>query len=582
MSRRILMAGIFMLCLLNTSCRKDHDKTTSGPEETVTPVGTPTGDAIHKTIDANGGEIASADGTIRVSIPAGALSTATDISVQPVSNELPGGIGNAWRLMPHGLQFQKPVTISFQYKAADTVGSRADFLDIAFQDASGTWQMLTNTTVNRAQKKIIATTTHFSDWNYLKSINLTPSETTVEQEESLDLKITTRFPRLDPDDAPPGTYTVKVLKEPRELRPDEIKGWHYSGEGILISRATEGYYTAPDHLPAANPEAVTVEINIHRKGLFMLVSNITVTGDEGVDYLQVDEDNTNPLNGGMCALYMYGKFGNDPGAGKRSVKINSTTVQVDLWSPTVIRCKIDETISGAIEIANGNKIVARSVLRKFAGDFVYERFHGGLINSNSPNPLKETTTFTFVYRGFAQPCPASVKPLFQIDMGLAMGTIAHYALSGQASVTTPVIQGCRSTTSVSLPMTRGQYFLEPNSAGGSTIFISHVKDIVGGIEIKLDYAMENVLKNVIVERTSSCGPGSFDPPRTLGVGLEGFNNKAINFEFLGRDGLILKGTNQLRSNRMSTGILIEAWDGTGNPSHYETDGLMPATFSNAN
>jgi hypothetical protein len=31
---------------------------------------------------------------------------------------------------------------------------------------------------------------------------------------------------------------------------------------------------------------------------------------------------------------------------------------------------------------------------------------------------------------------------------------------------------------------------------------------------------------------------------------------------------------------MSSGILIEAWDGTGNPSHYETDGLMPATFRN--
>jgi hypothetical protein len=82
-----------------------------------------------------------------------------------------------------------------------------------------------------------------------------------------------------------------------------------------------------------------------------------------------------------------------------------------------------------------------------------------------------------------------------------------------------------------------------------------------------------------VQRTSSCGPGSYDPARSLGVSLEGFNNKPISLEFWDTDGLKLKGTGKLTSNRMSSGILIEAWDGTGNPSHYETDGLVAATFS---
>ena len=42
----------------------------------------------------------------------------------------------------------------------------------------------------------------------------------------------------------------------------------------------------------------------------------------------------------------------------------------------------------------------------------------------------------------------------------------------------------------------------------------------------------------------------------------------------------LKGTDELKGGLLSTNILIEAWDGTGSPSHYESDGLMPATFSN--
>ena len=105
------------------------------------------------------------------------------------------------------------------------------------------------------------------------------------------------------------------------------------------------------------------------------------------------------------------------------------------------------------------------------------------------------------------------------------------------------------------------------------------KDIEGGIEIKIDYRLDNIINNVKVLRTSTCGPSSYDPPKSLGVSLEGFDNKAIKLEYWNNDGLKLKGTSKLTSNRMSSGILIEAWDGTGNPGHYETDGLMPAVFS---
>lgn len=565
-----------IVCLFIAACTKDKKNLQPESDETVTPVGTPAGQSTHKIIDANGGEVLSADGVLKLIIPANALVTATDITIQPISNELTSGIGQAYRLTPHGQQFSKPVTIVFNYKAQDTANSRAEFLDIAFQDAVGTWQMLTNTIVDRVQKKLMAATTHFSDWGYFKSITLTPSSATVEQQSFLELKVMTTFPRIDPDDAPPGTYTMPVLKTQRKLRPDEIKGWDYAGEGTLEPDGSWAFYTAPDHEPNVNPEAVTAKINMHRKGQFLVLSNITVLGGHAVDYLMVDEDDFSPLNGGMCMLYMYGNFGTDPGAGHRSVKINGVSVAVNLWTPGIIRCKIDEEIFGPIEIAANNHVVASSVLRKFKGTFEYERFHGGLLNSGSSNALKETTKFTLVYRGFGKPCPPGIDLVFPINRTLASGTDARYRLSGSASVSTPPVNGCVNTTSVTLPATSGTYLLDEPSIAGQTGFQCEVKDKEGGIEIKIWYVLDDIITGVRVHRTSTCGPGSDDPPRPLGVGLEGFSNKTINLEFWDTDGLKLKGTNELKSNLMSSGILIEAWDGTSN--HYETDGLMRATF----
>src|SRR5207244_9426303 len=128
----------------------------------------------------------------------------------------------------------------------------------------------------------------------------------------------------------------------------------------------------------------------------------------------VDEDYKKAGNDGNCMLYMYGSFGTDPGAGKRSIKINGTTVESDLWSPGIIRCKIDREISGAIEIASNGKTVVRSVLRNSTGTLVYNRYHGGVANAGSTNPLKEMTEFKIVYRGFGAPPPSDLDLLFHL------------------------------------------------------------------------------------------------------------------------------------------------------------------------
>lgn len=576
------LIAVVSILLISSCGRKNNPLDESIDTNTQTPVGSPAGNAVKKTIDAQGGQLASADSRVQVIIPAGALSAAKEISIQPISNELPAGIGQAFRILPHGEQFSKPVTIVFNYKAEDTLNTLPQFLDVAFQDEKGNWQALNNTIVDRTKRTLTATTTHFSDWGYFKSMTLTPAEKIVNTEEEVALKVTTRFPYVDPDDQPKGEATTPVYTVPRELRPDEIKGWTYQGEGILVSRGAQAFYTAPKKVPAANPEAIVANIQMHRKGKFMLFANMTVVNNKNVAYLQVDEDEDNPLNGGKCILYMYGSFGADPGAGKRSVTINSTAVEVDLWAPTFIRCKINNTISGPIDIQANGKTIAQSTLHKFTGKFVYERFQGGVLNSTTKEPLKETTVFDLVYRGFGKPCPANVTPILTDENTLAEGTASHFTLGGSATIVTPPKPGtCVTTTSVSLPTSSGMQPMNSPSLISVNGFKVKKWETADGISIRIFFVIKEVINGVRVKRTD-CNGSSLDQPRTLGVGLEGFNSTNIELVFSGSSGLLLKNPNGLTSSRLTSNILIDAWDGTGEaPTHYDTDGGVPATFKNA-
>jgi hypothetical protein len=580
MNKKILYGmAIFLSMLIVIACKKSKDADIDPPtdENTVTLVGTPNGAAVKKIIGQQGGEVTSADGTLKLIIPAGAVDDQQEFSVQSITNHLPGGIGNAFRILPHGEQFKKPVTIKFSYNPEDSTSSMPEILDIAYQDTAGSWITPMNAALDKNNHTISITTTHFSDWGFFKSLNLTPEEAQVELGGSVDLIVTTRFPYIDPDDVPAGQPAIKVLKEPRELRPHEIKKWSYAGDGILISRVSQAFYTAPDEEPEANPEAVTAHIHMARKGQFMLISNITVLGGHNIAYLHVDEDYKSPINNGDCRLYMYGNFGADPGAAKRSVMINGTTVAVDLWSPQIIRCKIDREIAGAIEIISNNKTVAQSVLRKYTGQFVYERFQGGRKNAQgSQSALKELTEFKIVYRGFGAPCPSNIDPVFLFEDRLAaFGTRADYTLSGSAAVTTP--GACPTTTSVALPTASGIQLLNTITGSPDNRLDVSVNDVEGGIEVVMEFMVVDVITGVRVKR-ANCNSTSLDPARPLGVGLEGFDHRPIQLSFTEQGALKLKGVNELKSENMSSSILIEAWDGTSN--HYETDGLMPATFRN--
>src|SRR3989304_6388074 len=71
-----------------------------------------------KGIGAGGGVAKSSDEKASVTIPAGALSNDTEITVESVSNQPVGNIGSAYEFGTDGTTFSSPVTISLKYHEA--------------------------------------------------------------------------------------------------------------------------------------------------------------------------------------------------------------------------------------------------------------------------------------------------------------------------------------------------------------------------------------------------------------------------------------------------------------------------------
>jgi hypothetical protein len=101
---------LLSLCLGFTACEKkeviEPGQETEKPGNGVpfegepTPIGAPIGDKVSQSIGPEGGVIRSADGNVSLSIPAGALSQATTISLQLIENKAFLGIGPAYEFSP--------------------------------------------------------------------------------------------------------------------------------------------------------------------------------------------------------------------------------------------------------------------------------------------------------------------------------------------------------------------------------------------------------------------------------------------------------------------------------------------------
>lgn len=274
MLNKNVLPFLLLSCLIACfSCKKEETGAAENPPADtglVCDAGTPQGEAVTRSIGADGGTLKTTDNRLQITVPAGALSANQTIQIQAITNTNPGGVGLAYRITPHGTTFSKPVTLTFRYENAELTGSVPQALCIATQNSKGVWIAPAGVQRDTTAHTVSLQTTHFSDWGFMESFRLTPEQAFVEPGASQELEVEQFFAE---DILAPLTKDAEVIAP--KSASGYIKQWNLGGEGNLVPLGAKATYKAPGSTPARNPVAVSVNMEYQGKP-FLLVSNIYV------------------------------------------------------------------------------------------------------------------------------------------------------------------------------------------------------------------------------------------------------------------------------------------------------------------
>lgn len=246
----------------------------------ATTVGQVIGDAITASIGAAGGHVESADGALRIDVPAGAFATDQDVSIQSITNHAHGRIGGAFRLRPEGAGFAAPVKITFSFSPDDIAGTSARLLRIASQKQDGFWQVHEDVTLDEDEGTLSVETSHFSDWSLVTGAQLSPVSATVKPGESASLSVVVCERVQGPDQLAP----LLAECQPSQVIRNLTRNWSVNGTPggnatvgtIVVQEDRSAVYTAPAQAPQANPVAVSTEYTTLQREQVTLVSSIRI------------------------------------------------------------------------------------------------------------------------------------------------------------------------------------------------------------------------------------------------------------------------------------------------------------------
>lgn len=266
------------------SCSEDnqHNPHQNTMEPAVTGVGIPDGAAVTTEIGPSGGSLSSADGILEITIPPGAVTGNTTFGVQPITNFCPGG-KSAYRLLPEGLTFANPVTLTFHYGDEDIAGTLPEFLGIAYQGGDKIWYRLPSAVVDDVSKTISVQVKHFTDWTYIAALEISPSVPAVPElqvNETLNLSVSgLDFSGEEEDELPPlpanppdNPSANEDYLPPLPHRQPFRATWYVNNVqngnaevGTITFLASSGdqnifTYKAPATAPVVNPVLIKVEI----------------------------------------------------------------------------------------------------------------------------------------------------------------------------------------------------------------------------------------------------------------------------------------------------------------------------------
>lgn len=277
---------ILSAAIVFNSCKKKKEETPPVVETgTPTAVGTPIGTSNSATIDATGGTIFSTDGRLEIIIPANALSTATVIGIQPVTNTAFGGAGEGYDLTPVGQQFAQPVTLRFHYDSTDLVGTDFHAFGIAYQKDDHIWYLFKSAVLDSVAETESINTTHFTPYSLYRKLSVDPGFGDIKVSESLSLKVReVTFIGGSEEELP-------IIGQADYSQPSLVH-WTLNGtnfpaieDGNItpISNSNSTTYNAPSSTSnmTSNPAVVTAEVSgvaLAGASKVYLISNVKVTG----------------------------------------------------------------------------------------------------------------------------------------------------------------------------------------------------------------------------------------------------------------------------------------------------------------
>lgn len=281
-------AALRLVCMLTAGpllvgCGATEPPIAAEPQPPAqTQAGEPVGVPTNATIGAAGGTLASSDGRLTITVPPGAMAAGTVVTIQPITATAPGALGSGYRLSPEGVTFTQPVSLTFSYPADQGGATDPQSLRVATQDENGYWSVMP-ATHDAAQRRLIVTTTHFSDWSSVAGLQLAPASATVEINKQLQLRLT--YCGLGLFDENNQRLLLQCI-DPTAL---VARNWSVNGTpggnstvGTVAGAQGQATYTAPSSVPGQNPVAVSTQATLPAAlggASYTLVSNVTVVDE---------------------------------------------------------------------------------------------------------------------------------------------------------------------------------------------------------------------------------------------------------------------------------------------------------------
>jgi hypothetical protein len=260
--------GIIIFLVLLGACKKSN--VSGGTDSTNIPFTTPIGDTagapVSASIGPTGGSLTSSDGRVQLVIPAGALSQTTIITIQPIINLCPGGIGLAYDLQPTGTKFSTPASLIFHYSDSDVNGTEPLLITSVFQDSANAWEFNdTEKDVDSINKKISFEIDHFCANGFIAEIVVSSRPTSVKENQTSQVKVQQW---IVPKDL--GSYKGgKFVQSRSDIANSLVTNWlvrnyaNASGDpGTITGNGSAAVYLAPSNIDKDKSVEVSCNINV--------------------------------------------------------------------------------------------------------------------------------------------------------------------------------------------------------------------------------------------------------------------------------------------------------------------------------